>query len=93
MNPILVDVIGYLAGTCAVIITLPQIYKVLKTRKVKDIAIWTIILLMLTSFLYVVYGILINSMPLIVTDTIAFILEAILLGLKVYFDCNSTEKN
>lgn len=93
MNQILVDVIGYLAGTCAVIITLPQIYKVLKTNKAKDIAIWTIILLMLTSFLYVVYGILINSMPLIVTDTIAFILEAILLGLKVYFDCNSTEKN
>ena len=91
MNPIIVDIIGYAAGFCAVIITLPQIYRVIRTKKAKDVSLWSIILLMMTSLLYTIYGIFIKSMPLIVMDAISFVLEGILLGLKIYFDYNSTE--
>lgn len=91
MNPIITDIIGYAAGLCAVIITLPQIYRVIRTKKTKDVSLWTIILLMMTSLLYTIYGILIDSMPLIVMDTISFVLEGVLLSLKIYFDCKFTE--
>ena len=91
MDDIITNIIGYTAGFCAVIITLPQIYKIITTKKAKDISIWSIILLLVTSLLYTIYGILIDSMPLIIMDAISFVLEGILLGLKIYFDCKTQE--
>ena len=85
MQDILTDAIGYVAGSCAAIISVPQIYKVIKTKSAHDVAIWTIVLLMITSFLYTVYGFLIGSLPLIITDIAAFILNTIMLVLRIVY--------
>jgi MtN3 and saliva related transmembrane protein len=83
---IVTDLVGYTAGFCAAIITIPQIYRIIKTKKANDVALWTIILLLITSALFITYGVLISSLPLIITDIVAFILDGVLLISKLYFD-------
>ena len=85
-NQLAIDAVGYVAGFFAAIITMPQIYKIIKLKKADDLSIWMIILLALTSSLYIFYGILIKSTPLVVTDSLALLLDIILLILKIAFD-------
>jgi MtN3 and saliva related transmembrane protein len=92
-DDIIADTFGYVAGSCAVIISLPQIIKVIKTKKADDLSAWTILLLMLTSALYIVYGFLIDSTPLIVTDSVALLLGTILLILKFFFDWKNSNSS
>lgn len=93
MQDILTDFIGYVAGTYATIISVPQIYKVIKTKSAHDVAIWTIVLLMTTSFLYTIYGFLIGSLPLIITDIAAFILNTIMLILRIVYGRKRDKKD
>ena len=56
--------IGLVAGTLTSIAAIPQVIKTLKTRHVRDISIWQPLLLAFGVALWMVYGILINDLPL-----------------------------
>ena len=86
MSDTLTDVIGYLAGSMVVLLTMPQIIKVLKTKKAEDLSILTVIIFITASTLWIIYGVRIDSLPLIVMDAISAFLGICLLILKIYFD-------
>ena len=83
MNP---TVIGLVAGTLTSIAAIPQVIKTLQTRHVRDISIWQPILLALGVALWMVYGILINDLPLIVANIIPLICNVFLTVMKIRFD-------
>lgn len=83
MNP---TVIGFVAGTLTSIAAIPQVIKTLQTRHVRDISIWQPILLALGVALWMVYGILINDLPLIVANIIPLICNVFLVVMKIRFD-------
>ena len=83
MNP---TVIGLIAGTLTSIAAIPQVIKTLQTRHVRDISIWQPILLALGVALWMVYGILINDLPLIVANIIPLICNVFLTVMKIRFD-------
>jgi len=80
-----IEIIGFLAGTLTTIGFIPQLIKAWKTKHTKDISLITFIVLSAGMFLWLVYGILINALPLIIANGISFILAIFILILKIRF--------
>lgn len=79
------ELVGYLAGLIIAISLTPQVIKAWKTKSTKDISVtWNIIYLAGLS-LWIVYGIGINSMPLIITISFEALMAISLLMLKLKY--------
>ncbi|WP_027126435.1 SemiSWEET family sugar transporter [Gelidibacter mesophilus] len=73
------EIIGILAGVFTTLGVLPQIIKAIRTKKVNDVSPLMFIVLCLGVGFWIVYGILKMDWPIILTNSISFILNAIML--------------
>ena len=74
MVSLITNLIGYLAATVGVCIMLPQLIKSLKTKSVKDVSLLMLIFFILNDVLWLTYGILIKSYPVIVANNIGLMI-------------------
>lgn len=81
-----IDVLGFFAGICVTVSVIPQIWKVWKTKKVKDISLLTFSILTFGVALWVVYGVLKNDLPIIVTNSISLTLNLLMVYFIVYYE-------
>lgn len=77
--------LGLAAGTLTTIAFVPQLIKTWQTRSAGDVSF-----LMLATFttgvlLWLVYGILIDSLPVVLANAVTLILAGIILALKIRF--------
>lgn len=79
------DIIGFLAGAFTTIALLPQAVKAWKTKHTKDVSFGWILTLTIGVFLWLVYGALINSMPIIAANGLTLVLSLIVLALKIKY--------
>jgi MtN3 and saliva related transmembrane protein len=77
--------VGLVAGTLTSIASIPQVVKTLKTRHVRDISIWQPLFLAFGVALWMVYGILINDLPLILANITPLICNVVLTGMKIRY--------
>lgn len=80
--------IGIIATAFAVSSTLPQIIKTLKIKKTDDISIWLVVVLIIGLVFWVVYGIVKRDIVLIGGNSIAVLLNSIMLFLKIKYSGN-----
>jgi MtN3 and saliva related transmembrane protein len=85
MADFLIYIIGIMATAFAVSSTLPQIIKTLKIKKSDDISIWLVIVLITGLGFWVIYGIAKKDIVLIGGNSIAVLLNSIMLVLKVKY--------
>lgn len=78
-----VTLLGMAAGTLTTISFLPQVIRTWKTRSTKDISTGMFMLFCAGIFLWVLYGFFINSLPVIITNIITFMLAFLILVLKL----------
>jgi len=78
-----VDIIGLTAGAMGGISLFPQVLKILKTKSTKDISREMLLLLGGSIFLWLVYGILLNNLPIIIANFFGFIQIIIILFFKI----------
>lgn len=79
------DVLGLVAGVCTTAAVLPQIKKAWKTKKVEDVSPGMFIVLVIGVFLWVIYGILQNDLPIIATNGVSLALNGLMLYLMVRY--------
>lgn len=77
--------IGALAGILTTTAFLPQVIKAWKTKQTKDISLGMFAILTIGVALWLVYGILINSLPVIIANVVTFILALAILILKIKY--------
>ena len=77
--------IGFVATGFAVSSTVPQISKALRTKKSDDISLRFIVVLIIGLSFWVIYGIGKRDVVLIIGNSIAVILNTILLILKIKY--------
>lgn len=77
--------VGLAAGIFTTISFLPQVIKAWKTKSTKDISIGMYIVLGLGLLLWVIYGLGINSTPIILTNAIGLLLTLLVLLLKIKY--------
>lgn len=78
-----IEIIGLTAAAMGGISLLPQVLKVLKTKSTKDISREMFLLLAGSIFLWLVYGILLNNLPIIIANFFGFIQALIILFFKI----------
>lgn len=77
--------IGFIAGILTSVAAIPQVVKTFKSRHVRDISVWQPVLLALGVALWMIYGILINDLPLILANITPLICNVILTGMKIRY--------
>lgn len=81
-----VDIFGYLGGGFACIRFIPQIYKSYKSKSTTDLSWGLLVLSMLSQSCTVTYACLINSKPLIIPVSIAFLMTSSLVCMKIKYE-------
>jgi MtN3 and saliva related transmembrane protein len=77
-----VTVVGLTAAVLSTVSFFPQLLKTWKTKSAKDISMGMFSIFCVGVFLWLVYGILINNLPVIIANLFTFIQAFIILLLK-----------
>jgi MtN3 and saliva related transmembrane protein len=85
MNAGLIDLIGSVAAVLTTVSFVPQVWHSLKTRDVSGISLGMYSAFTIGVALWLVYGLLLWSWPLIIANSITLALAATILGLKLRF--------
>jgi len=80
-----VTIIGLAAAAITVVSLFPQLVKIWKTKSTKDISLGMFLLFCGGVFLWFVYGILMQDLPIIVANFLGFIQTLIILIFKVKY--------
>jgi MtN3 and saliva related transmembrane protein len=64
----MIHYLGYFAGTLTVVSFIPQVIRTWKTHHTRDLSFGMFALLVTASSLWIVYGILIEDWPVILTN-------------------------
>jgi MtN3 and saliva related transmembrane protein len=79
------EIIGYAAAVFGTALMVPQVYKSIKTRRVDDISMSMLIVYIINCTLWEVYGVFLNSMPMILCNLIAGFIGITQLWLKLKY--------
>ena len=79
MSPQAIEAIGLVAALLTTSGFLPQVYKTWRSRDVRGLSVWMYLVLFLGTTLWLVYGLLTDSLPLILANLIASSLTGLML--------------
>ena len=80
-----VTLIGLVAAAATTISLFPQLWKMWKTKSVKDISLTTFVVFSVGIFLWLIYGLLLDDLPIILANIFSFIQGLIILGLRIKY--------
>lgn len=81
----LTSVIGFIAAILTTVAFVPQVMKIWRTRSAKDVSLGMYTLFTIGVVLWLVYGILIGSWPIILANCVTLLLAGVVLVMKVKF--------
>lgn len=76
------DTIAFLAAFFTMIGYLPQAIKTIKTRETKAISFWMYFFTLIGVILWLIFGLMIDNVPIILKNVVVIILSCIILGIK-----------
>ena len=79
------QIVGLFAGICTSSSLLPQLFKTVKEKKADDISKWMLFVLLTGVATWVVYGILRDDMPIIITNSFSLLLNIIMIVLRIKY--------
>lgn len=87
-----IEILGFIAGGLTSVALLPQVVKAIKTRSTRDISLQWMEINMLGQVIWIIYGVLINSVSLYIMSIVAFVMALALFVVKICFDKNPSKK-
>ncbi len=79
----LTTLIGMLAAACTTFAFFPQAYKIYKTKRTQDLSVPMYVIFSIGILLWLIYGIIINNLPIICANAITFIFCVYILAMMV----------
>jgi MtN3 and saliva related transmembrane protein len=80
-----IEWVGYLGSFLTSITFIPQVYKSWQTKSVGDLSVWMILIIISSAVVWLVYGLSIGSGPVIVANSMVFLMTLTLLIFKFSF--------
>ncbi|MES2677582.1 MAG: SemiSWEET transporter [Pseudomonadota bacterium] len=77
-----VEIVGYIAAILSAICFVPQAIRVIQTKDTHAISFWMYLLSMLSVICWLIYGLMLSSLPIILKNILVIILSGIILALK-----------
>ena len=79
------QIIGLIAGGLTTVAFLPQVIKTWKSKSAKDLSLAMFFVFALGTLLWLIYGIIIQQLPIILANAITLGLASVLLYFKLRF--------
>jgi len=80
-----ITLLGLLAGACTTIGFVPQLVKILQTKSTRDISIWMYVVISTGILLWLIYGLIIGSLPVIAANSVTLVISSTILILKLKY--------
>ena len=80
-----IEFFGFLAALLTTIAFLPQLYKTWKTKSADDVSLTMLILFIVGLLCWIIYGLKINSIPILLANIITFVFNFSILILKISY--------
>lgn len=80
-----IQILGLAAGSCTTIAFLPQVIKTWKSGSAKDLSLGMFSFFCFGVLLWLIYGIIINDLPVILANLFTLLLASSLLYFKLRF--------
>ena len=87
-----IDIVGYVAATCTTASFLPQLVRVLRLRSARDISLGMFLIFSIGTVLWLTYGLLAHSKPVVAANAVTLVLSISILVLKLRFDRNAVKE-
>ena len=87
------QIVGYIGGATVICLQIPQIVLSFRTKSVQNVSMASIFLNLFAGTVFVLYGVLINQWPLIVTNAAYIVVSFIMLGCLCTFGSKKEEEN
>jgi MtN3 and saliva related transmembrane protein len=81
-----VEIIGLIAAILTTSAFLPQVYKTWKTKNAKSLSMPMLLLFFIGIILWFIYGILLNSLSLIIANGVTVLSYAFLIYFKIVYN-------
>jgi MtN3 and saliva related transmembrane protein len=79
------EVVGLIAGICTAVSLLPQLVKLIKTKKAEDLSLFYLVILLVGLSLWIWYGVLRDDMPIILTNSFSLLLNIVIIIIGIKF--------
>jgi MtN3 and saliva related transmembrane protein len=80
-----IDLVGYIAATLTTAAFLPQVLKIWQTKSTKDLALPTLLSFIVGISMWLIYGLLVNSTPIIMANAVTLVLNLAILRFKLKY--------
>lgn len=80
-----IDIMGHLGSFLSSITFMPQVYKAWKSKRIGDLSIYTILIVLCSTIIWLVYGLGYMLWPVIICNAIICALSVLLLFFKLTF--------
>ncbi len=80
-----IEILGFAAAILTTVCWLPQAFRTIRTKDTRSISLFAQGILTLGIVLWLIYGILVDSAPIIFSNAINFVLVGLILALKVRY--------
>lgn len=74
-----IELIGFIAAILTTVAFIPQVYKVWQTKSVSGMSLTMYLIFFCGVLLWLVYGLIINSLPMIIGNAVTIVLTLIIL--------------
>ncbi len=81
----MIEYLGFFAGFITTISFVPQVLRVYKNRSGRDVSLYMLLLLSTGTFLWLVYGLMLGSAPIVAANAVTFALVVLICMLKIYY--------
>jgi len=81
----MIDLLGLLAGALTTIAFVPQLLKLYATKSGKDVSARMFLIFSTGVTLWLIYGILIRSAPIIIANSLTLLMSLVILVLKLRY--------
>jgi MtN3 and saliva related transmembrane protein len=82
----LATLVGYVAAVCTTGAFVPQVVRVWRLQSAQDISLTTFLVFSLGTAVWMVYGLLIDSLPVILANSVTLALALTIVALKLNYD-------
>lgn len=82
---LIANIFGYSATVLGTLVFLPQVIQIWKTKRAKDVSLLSFSMILFGNALWITYGVLISSPPLIIVNCVIAVLSALIIIMKLKY--------
>ena len=85
MSSLFVNAVGTLAALCSMSSFLPQVFKIVRERDASSVSLRMYVVTVTGFSLWLAYGVMLKSWPLMASNTVSLLLSGAVLALKLRY--------